>query len=82
MAAGYLVGIDSVTLALWLSDAQLARHKLATGTKEASVGYDGKSVTFTQSDLYKLDVYIADLLKALAELSGVVTRKGPIYAAF
>lgn len=82
MPVSYLVGVDAVTLALWLSEAQIARHKLATGTKEASVSYEGKSVTFTQSDLFRLDVYIGDLLKAIAELSGVVTRKGPVYVAF
>lgn len=82
MPAPYLVGIDAVQLALWLSEAQIARHKLATGTKEASVSYEGKSVTFTQADMYRLDTYISSLLDALAELSGVVVRRGPVYAAF
>ena len=82
MPAPYLIGIDAVTLALWLSEAQIARHKLATGTKEASVSYEGKSVTFTQADMYRLDTYISALLGAINELTGVVTRRGPVYAAF
>lgn len=73
---------DLLTLQLWLAEANIARHNLLTGTKEASVSYDGKSVTFTATDAYRLDAYIADLERQIGEQSGTVRRRGPVQFSF
>lgn len=48
-----------------LEDAETALHALAIGEKEASVSYDGKTVTFTQTNMPKLRAYIAELKNSL-----------------
>jgi hypothetical protein len=82
MAAPWLYGKDAVALAALLLLYQDARTKLGLGEKEASVGYEGKSVTFTQTDIGHIDAALADILAALNELSGQGLRRGPVYAAF
>ena len=73
---------DLLQLQLWLAEANIAKHKLITGTKEASVSYEGKSVTFTAAEAYRLDSYIADLTRQIAAASGQPSRRGPIYIGF
>ena len=73
---------DLATLQQWLLEAKLARHKLMTGSKEASVSYEGKSVSFTQADSYRLDAYIADLQRQIDALMGTVRRRGPVQFVF
>lgn len=73
---------DLVTLQGYLAEAQVAKHKLMTGTKETSVSYEGKSVSFSQTDVFRLDAYIADLTRQIGALTGQVSRRGPIYLGF
>lgn len=82
MAAPWLYGKDAVALAALLLLYQEARAKLVLGEKEASVGYEGKSVTFRDTDIGRIDAALADILAALNELNGIALRRGPIYAAF
>jgi len=73
---------DLLTLKGWLLEAETAQHKLAIGQLEASVSYEGKSVTFTQADSYRLDAYVAKLKGQIADLTGVRRRRGPMQFVF
>lgn len=71
------------TLRLQLAEAELAFHKLATGTKEQSVSYDGKSVTFSQSNRADLMTYMTSLRQRIAALEGgTFARRRPIHMTF
>lgn len=61
-----------------LAEAEAALHALAIGEKEVSVGYDGKSVTYTKTNMGALRAYIAELKRAL----GQGGRPGPIGIIF
>lgn len=56
---------DTATLQARLTEAEAALHDLQTGRREVSVGYDGRSVTFTQASIGQLRAYIADLKSQL-----------------
>ncbi|MBR2813465.1 MAG: hypothetical protein IKE60_02360 [Reyranella sp.] len=67
-------------LQAWLTEAEQARHELILGNKAASVSSSsGKSVTFTASDLAKLDTYIASLRAQLGQATGL---SGPFFPVF
>lgn len=58
-------------LQTWLTEAEQARHELIVGTRAVSVSTgSGKSVTYTATDLGKLDAYIASLRVQLGQSSG------------
>jgi len=42
---------DPATLQAWLASVEQAIQDLAMGSKTASVGYDGKTVTYTPTDM-------------------------------
>jgi gpW len=67
---GVLAGVPTATLQQWLSDAQAAYAALMTGRREISVGYDGKSVTYSQTEIGQLQAWIMTLMSAL----GMVCR--------
>jgi hypothetical protein len=60
-----LAGVDRGTLQTWLSAAQAAYQQLVMGAKVASASYDGKSVTYTQTDSAKLENWITLLQRQL-----------------
>ena len=55
----------------YLADAEAALHKLVTGVRVVSVGYEGKNVNYTAADEGKLRAYIASLKSQL----GLATRR-------
>lgn len=58
-------------LQTWLAQAEEARHELLIGSRAVSVTTgSGKSVSFTESDLGRLDLYIADLKRQLGQDPG------------
>lgn len=58
-------------LQTWLAQAEEARHELLIGSRAVSVTTgSGKSVSFTESDLGRLDLYIADLKRQLGHDPG------------
>lgn len=62
----------TLQLQTWLTEAEQARHELIVGTKAVSVSTgSGKSVTYTATDLGKLDAYIVSLRKQLGQSTGV-----------
>lgn len=61
---------DLATLQGWLSEAETARHKLLTGSLRQRVSYNGQDVTFAQTEIDKLDSYIASLRAQIAAASG------------
>lgn len=73
---------DLATLQLWLLEAKTALHKLNTGKLEASVSYDGKSVSYSQADRGKLEAYITKLEQQIAGLTGETRRRGPMLLGF
>ncbi|WP_425065109.1 gpW family head-tail joining protein [Reyranella sp.] len=59
-------------LTTWMAEAEQARHELIVGNRPVSVSTgSGKSVTYTATDLGKLDAYIASLRKQLGQPTGV-----------
>jgi hypothetical protein len=82
MAAPWLFGIALVNLQLMLAELQAARYKLLLGQKEATVSYEGKSVTFTASEIGRIDAALKDVIDAINELNGMTRARGPVYAAF
>ena len=76
---------DLATLQARLADAELAEHKLVTGSATASVAFgSGKSVTYTQATLSELRAYITRLREEIAALTGATTpaKRGPIRFTF
>lgn len=73
---------DLATLQLWLADAIAARHALLTGKRTASVSYDGKSVSYSQLDIGRLEAYIASLRSQIAALTGQQRLRGPMHLTF
>ncbi|WP_225548142.1 gpW family protein [Chromobacterium violaceum] len=74
-------GIPQVTLQQWLTEAQMALHRLSTGALGESYSYtqgDGtKSVTYTRANLAQLQQHINDLMYALG-----MRRRRPIRPVF
>jgi hypothetical protein len=76
---------DLATLQARLADAELAEHKLITGSQRVSVGFGaGKTVTYTQATLADLRAYITRLKEEIAALTGASTpaKRGPIRFTF
>lgn len=68
---------DLATLQTWLTEAELAHHRLATGSQEESAQHDGMSLTYTRADMGKLKVYIGDLKGQIAAITGAgLKRRG------
>jgi hypothetical protein len=65
-----------------LAEARAARHQLMIGKAAASVSYDGKSVSYSRSNVGDLDSYIAFLCRQIAELQGTAVRRGPVHLTF
>ena len=60
-----LVGVSVPTLQQWLADAQTAMAALMTGRREATVSYDGKSVTYSSASKGDLAMWIMQLRRQL-----------------
>lgn len=58
------------TLQTWLSEAEIARHKLRTGAAVASWSSAGRAMSYSQATAGDLDTYIADLKQQIAEAQG------------
>lgn len=76
---------DIATLQLRLAEAELAYHKLMTGTKQVQVQQDDMQVTFNMTNADRLRSYIAELKSQLSNLgvsdagNSAITRRAPIY---
>lgn len=73
---------DLLTLQGWLLEAQTARHNLLIGKMTASLSVEGKSISYTQADLWKLDAYIAGLQRKIDDANGVPRPRGPALMTF
>lgn len=60
-----LAGVSRDTLQLWLTQAQTALMQINMGQKVVTVGYDGKNVSYTKTDLAKLENWIVQLQRQL-----------------
>lgn len=70
---------DLATLQTWLTEAELARHKLRTGALEIQIEHGDMRVTYTEQRAGELDSYIANLQGQIVGAGGTVTglrRKG------
>lgn len=66
-----------------LAEAEMALHKLLTGTKEQSVSFgSGKSVAYTQANISELRRYINGLKDEIAVAEGRGKSRGPIRFIF
>lgn len=54
---------DLTTLQAWLTEAEAARHALATGASVVEIWRDGRRIVYTKANLPDLQKYI-DSLKA------------------
>lgn len=75
---------DCLTKKLWLAEAELALHRLLTGTAEQTVQFGpSKSVTYTQANINQLKVYINDLRNEIAVCEGQEpAKRGPVRFVF
>lgn len=64
---------DLATLQTWLMEAELALHKLNTGTLEVKVEFNGILTMYNPANADKLRQYIADLKSQISALGGTVT---------
>lgn len=60
-----LAGLPVATLQAYLTAAQAAYNNLMVGGKVVTAAYDGKSVTYTQADIGRLESYIMLLQRML-----------------
>ena len=63
-------GYDKVKIGELLKEAQDALHSLITGTKAVTVERDNRKVTYTQTNIQSLRLYIQDLQGSLAVSNG------------
>jgi hypothetical protein len=75
---------DLSQLRTWLTEAETARHKLLTGSLRQRVSYNGQAdVTFAQTDIARLDAYIASLKSQIASADGSgIGSTRPIHFTF
>jgi hypothetical protein len=65
-----LAGQPAATLQAWLTSAQQAYAALMIGQSEITVGYDGKTVTYVQADVARLEGFITLLQRQLGVNAG------------
>lgn len=76
---------DLSTLQLRLAEAELAYHRMQTGTAEVTVEQGGEvamKVTYNNASVDKLRAYISDLKAQIAAItgnSGGLARRRPMY---
>jgi hypothetical protein len=76
---------DLATLQLRLAEAELAYHRLQTGTAEIEVEQGGEvamKVKYSLTSVDKLRAYISDLKAQVAALTGTTSelaRRRPLY---
>lgn len=63
-------GIPVATLNTWLTDAQNALQKLATGAQTVSLSYSDKRIAFTPAEMKQLKSHIYSLQVAIAVAQG------------
>lgn len=56
---------DPAVLQARLTAAETALHELALGAKTVSISFDGKSMTYNQTNMATLRAYIAELRQQL-----------------
>lgn len=70
---------DVATLRTWLTEAETARHKLATGSLVEELRHGETRTKFTTTDMEKLEAYIASLKSQIAVAEGTAaSRRRPI----
>ena len=74
--------MDLATLQARLTDAQLAYHQLMIGKGTASVTIEGRSVSYSRTDMVNLAAYISDLQRQISALTSTQVRRGPLLATF
>lgn len=76
--------VDCATKKLWLAEAELALHRLRTGSKEEEIQFgSGKRVKYTVVNLADLQRYIDELRDQVADCEGLPRRRrGPIRFTF
>lgn len=73
---------DIATLRVYLTEAMTARHQLLTGKRVVSIGEGGNTVSYSRTDLGRLEAYISSLRQQIADLGGEARRRGPLHLSF
>ena len=63
------------TLQTWLSEAEIARHKLRTGGLAQSLSHGGRTVQYTVATAAELDAYIRDLEYQITVAQGQTNKR-------
>jgi len=66
---------DLTTLQTWITEAQEAMHKLATGAAVVDISRDGRRIKYNASNKGDLAKYIADLKLQIAALEAEAAGK-------
>ncbi len=64
--ANMFEGYDNVKIKALLKQAQEAYHSLVTGTKAVVIERNGRKVTYTETNIQQLRLYIQDLQASLS----------------
>lgn len=62
-------------LQTWLTEAEIARHKVRTGQSVELRTYAGRTLKYTAANADQLDAYIADLNAQIATLQGSSSKR-------
>jgi hypothetical protein len=73
---------DLATLRGYATALTTARFELLSGKRVTSVSYDGKSVSYSQSDMAGLLAALTDVNDTIAWLTGQAVPRGPIHFTF
>lgn len=82
MDSAILLTLSLETLKLQLSEALVARHKLAIGNKAVDVAIGDQRTRFTETNVGDLDGYIAALHVAIKAKEGTRPAHAPIYVGY
>jgi gpW len=70
----------------WIGEAEVARHKLATGKQVTEAWRDGRRVIYAEMSLAQMDAYLVELRRDLATAqaleAGITRRRSPISVTY
>jgi hypothetical protein len=62
-------------LQTWLTEAEIAKHKVALGLSVELRTYQGRTLKYTAANADQLDAYISDLRSQIATMQGNTSKR-------